>query len=133
MTWPDLGVRALLWVSVGLAAIYLVLVMVKFTHLVNATNWVSDSSASYVIAQTLGSAPSGRHVLLGQYGWYTTLWFFLVTKPLPLHRQIWEAAPYAFALLGTGLVSWASWRVAGRRAAALTAVALVCASPEVLA
>ncbi len=125
--------RAAFWIPLLIGAIYLVLVVVKFSQLVDATNWVSDSSAADVIAQTLGSAPSGRHVVLGQYGWYTTLWFFLITKPLPLHRQIWEAAPYAFALLGAGLVSWASWRVAGRRAAALTAVALVCASPEVLA
>ena len=127
-----LGRRATVWVPLALMAAYLVLVAIKFNQFVNATNWFSDSSASYVIAQTLGSAPSGRHVVLGQFGWYTTLWFFLITKGLPLHRQIWEATPYVVALLGAGLVSWASWRAIGRRAALLTLVVLVCASPDVL-
>jgi hypothetical protein len=127
-----LGRRATVWVPLALMAAYLVLVAIEFHQFVDATNWFSDSSASYVIAQTLGSAPSGRHVVLGQFGWYTTLWFFLVTKGLPLHRQIWEAVPYIVALLGAGLVSWASWRAIGRRAALLTLVVLVCASPDVL-
>jgi hypothetical protein len=65
-------------------------------------------------------------------GWYSTLLFELATRWLPLHRQLWEAAPYAMALVSVALISWAAWRVAGRWAAAITGVLLLCAGPQTL-
>ena len=60
------------------------------------------------------------------------LLFELATKWLPAHRQLWEAAPYAMALAGAGLVGWSVWVIAGRVAASLAAVILICASPQLL-
>jgi hypothetical protein len=124
------AVLATLPALIGLT--YLVLVAVQFQHLVEITNWNSDLASSHVIAETLGSQPADRQVVLGQYGWYATLFFDLVTKPLPAHRQIWEGAPYGIALVGYALLIWSAWRVSGRSTAILTGTTLVCASPFVL-
>lgn len=118
---------------VAIAVIYLIVLFGEFRYLVTATNWDSDSASSSVIAQTLGTQPHHPSVALGQFGWYVTLWFDLATKWLPGHRQIWQAAPYGVALAEFALISWASLRVGGRRAAAITAAVLICASPPVLA
>ena len=56
----------------------------------------------------------------------------MATRSLPLHRQLWELAPYLMALAGAALAAWSVWQVAGRTAATLTAVLLVCASPATL-
>jgi hypothetical protein len=58
--------------------------------------------------------------------------FELATRWLPLHRDIWEAAPYAMLLASVAAISWGAWKVAGRWAAAITAVALLCAGPQTL-
>src|SRR6266542_4825373 len=81
-----------------------------------------------VIAETFGH---GGTVVLERFGWFTGLWFALLTKPLPLHRQVWEVAPYVFSLLSVALLVWASWRLAGRWAATMTATAAVATSPFV--
>jgi hypothetical protein len=118
---------------VAIAVVYLIVMVGELRYLVTATNWNSDSASSSVIAESLGAQPGRPSVVLGQFGWYVTLWFDLATKWLPGHRQIWQAAPYAMALGGIALIAWSSLRVAGRRAAAITAAALVCGSPAVLA
>jgi hypothetical protein len=71
-------------------------------------------------------------VVLSNFPWYSTLVFAEATKWLPAHRQIWEFGPYLIALTSIALMSWAALRVAGRWAAALTAVILVCAGPNLL-
>lgn len=58
--------------------------------------------------------------------------FELGTRWLPLHRQIWEVAPYAMALCSAALVGWGAWHVAGRWAAAIAAAIILCASPNAL-
>ena len=85
-----------------------------------------------VIGELFGGTPAHASVVLGQFGWYATLLFELATKWLPLHRQIWEVAPYAMALGGAALAAWSVWQVAGRWAASITAVLLICAAPATL-
>jgi hypothetical protein len=80
-----------------------------------------------VIAETAGDGT----VVLERFGWFTSLWFALLTRPLPFHRQVWEIAPYLFALGSVALLAWASWRLAGRWAAATTATVAVATSPFV--
>ncbi len=84
-----------------------------------------------VIAE-LFSDRAGGHVITSNFPWYSTLIFEEATKWLPAHRQIWELAPLLLALLSIALMSWSALRVAGRWAAALTAVILLCAGPAVL-
>ena len=120
-----------MWSFLPLCLIYLVLVMTHMSHLLLNVYGSSDTSSSLVEAEFFASRGVGR-VVLGTFPWYSTLIFMEATKWLPLHRQIWELGPYLMALLSIALMSWAALRVAGRWAAALTAVILLCAGPIVL-
>jgi hypothetical protein len=118
---------ALPWLPVLLGAAYLVLFAVRFPRLIERVYWDSDAATAAVIAETMG----GGTVVLERFGWFTALWFALLTRSLPLLRQIWEVAPYLFSLCSVALLAWASWRLTGRWAAAMTATAAVATSPFV--
>jgi hypothetical protein len=120
------------WAPLGVAGIYLVVLAVHFRDLIAHTFRNADIVSGPVIGELLSQAPAGRDVTLGNFGWYTTLWFELATKWIPFHRQLWEIFPYAFALFGIACVGWATWRVAGQWAAAIAVTALFCASPLLL-
>jgi hypothetical protein len=120
------------WAAVPLGVIYLILLAHQLDAAIRATNLDADAASGPVIGELFGAAPAHANVVLGEFGWYATLLFDLATKWLPAHRQIWVAAPYAMALAGAALAAWSVWQVAGRWAAALTAVLLVCASPATL-
>jgi hypothetical protein len=111
---------------------YLIVLVAQFGHLVATTYLDADAASIPVIGELFGAAPASAHVVLGQFGWYSTLLFELGTKWLPFHRQLWETAPYATALAGALLATATVWRVAGRGAACLTGVILICASPHML-
>ncbi len=117
----------LLWVPVILGGVYVLLLAVRFPHLIERVYWDSDATTAAVIAETAGHGT----IVLERFGWFTALGFALLTKPLPMHRQIWEVAPYLFSLCSVALLSWASFRLAGRWAAAMTATAAVATSPFV--
>ena len=112
--------------------VYLILLAHQLDAAITATNLDADAASGPVIGELFGAAPAHANVVLGEFGWYATLLFDLATKWLPGHRQIWEAAPYAMALTGAALAAWSVWQVAGRWAAGLTAVVLICASPATL-
>ncbi|HUE25199.1 MAG TPA: hypothetical protein VMP89_00380 [Solirubrobacteraceae bacterium] len=120
------------WAALPFGVVYLVLLALNY-HAIIATAYLdADTVSAPVIGQLLGSAAPHAHVVLGVFGWYSTLLFLLATRSLPLHREIWELAPYAMALAGAGLAAWSVWQVAGRVAASLTAVLLICAAPATL-
>ncbi len=120
------------WAALPFGVLYLVLLAVQFRGVVATTYLDADTVSAPVIGQLFGSAPAHASVVLGEFGWYATLLFELATKWLPLHRQLWEAMPYAMALAGAALAVWSVWQVAGRWAASLTAVLLICAAPDTL-
>jgi hypothetical protein len=117
----------LLWLPVVLGGAYLILLAVRFPHLIERVYWDSDAATAAVIAETAGHGT----IVLERFGWFTAFPFALLTKPLPLHRHIWEVAPYLFSLCSVSLLAWASLRLAGRWAAAMTATAAVATSPFV--
>lgn len=131
---PPLALRArqalayLPWSPVLIGAAYLVVFIVKLPTLIEHLYWDSDAATATVIAETFGGPGT---VILQRFGWFTALWFELLTRPLPLHRQLWEVAPYVFSLAGVSLLAFASWRLAGRWAAAMTATVAVATSPYV--
>jgi hypothetical protein len=120
------------WAALPLGVIYLILLAHQLDAAIRATNLDADAASGPVIGELFGAAPAHANVVLGEFGWYATLLFDLATKWLPAHRQIWVVAPYAMALAGAGLAAWSVCQVAGRWAAGLTAVLLVCASPATL-
>lgn len=126
------GGRPWRWAAVPFGIVYLVLLALQFRSVVVTSNLDADTVSAQVIGQLFGAAPAHANVVLGEFGWYATLLFELGTKWLPLHREIWELAPYAMALAGAALTAWSVWLLAGRWAASLTAVLLICASPVTL-
>jgi hypothetical protein len=120
------------WAPLPIAAAYLLVLAVKFNEIVANVYLNADAASAPVIGELFGGSPAQRQVILGQMGWFSTLMFELVTRSWPLHRQIWEGAPYAMALVSVALLVWGAWRVAGRWAAAITGVVVVCAGPRTL-
>ncbi|MGA2165441.1 MAG: hypothetical protein ABSH36_13365 [Solirubrobacteraceae bacterium] len=122
----------LTWSPLALGGAYLLVVAIQFNQLIANTYLDADAASAPVIGQLYGGSPAHREVVLGQMTWFSTLMFELATRWLPLHRQIWEAAPYAMALASVALVAWGLWRIAGRWAATIGAVIMVCAAPHTL-
>ncbi|HXA55737.1 MAG TPA: hypothetical protein VNV37_12770 [Solirubrobacteraceae bacterium] len=119
------------WSFVPLCALYMVFALAHLDHMLVNTYGSSDVSS----APVLGELYPGRlvgHVVLAILPFYSTLLFEDATRWLPAHRAVWEVGPYILALVSIALMSWATWRVAGRWAAALTAAILLCAGPTVL-
>lgn len=125
-------VRNWRWAAVPFGVVYLILLALRFRGIVTTGNLDADAVSAPVIGELFGNAPASAHVVLGTFGWYSSLLFLLATKWLPAHRQVWEVAPYLMALAGAALTAWSVWRVAGRFAAGLTAVLLVCAAAPTL-
>ncbi|MGO9909095.1 MAG: hypothetical protein ACLP4R_05425 [Solirubrobacteraceae bacterium] len=117
------------WAALPFALVYLILMAHRLEGAIVSTNLDADAASAPVISQLFGVAPAHANVVLGEFGWYATLLFDLATKWLPHHRQVWEGAPYAMALAGAGLAASSVWQVAGKWAAGLCAVLLICASP----
>jgi len=122
-------VRFTRWAALPFALVYLILMAHRLEGAIVSTNLDADAASAPVISQLFGVAPAHANVVLGEFGWYATLLFDLATKWLPHHRQVWEGAPYAMALAGAGLAACSVWQVAGKWAAGLCAVLLICASP----
>jgi hypothetical protein len=120
------------WAPLPLGAAYLLTILLNFNQLIATTYLNGDAASAPVIGELFGGSPAHRQVVLGNMAWFSTLMFELATRWLPLHRQIWEAAPYAMALAGALLIAWGAWRVAGRWAAAISGVLVLCAGPRTL-
>jgi hypothetical protein len=126
------GTRTWRWAALPFGLVYLILLAHQLDAVIRSTNLDADAVSGPVIGELFGAAPAHATIVLGEFGWYSTLLFELATKWFPHHRQVWEAAPYTMALAGAGLVAWSVWQVAGRWAAAQSAVLLICASPATL-
>jgi hypothetical protein len=121
------------WLLLAAAASYVVVFAVRFGDIVATAMRNADTASGPVIAHLIGEAPAGREVVLGNFPWYTSLWAQQATAWLPAHRTLWEVGPFAVALLTFAVVTVATARVVGRRAALITAAVLVCAAPWTVA
>lgn len=117
------------WLVGLLVAGYLILLLARLGPLLRAMNWDSDSSSAFVMAQLLGD---DDQVYGSTHGSWTTMWWYLLTKGLPGHRQIWGLTSPALMMTTSALIAWGAWRVAGRRGALLAGGLSVAASPLVL-
>jgi hypothetical protein len=120
------------WLPLLFAGVYLVVLLVSLRSVVQAIYWSSDIVSAPYIGELYPARGPGAHVVLGNIPWYSTLWFEQLTRGLPAHREIWEGAPWLFSLFGVSLVAWSAGKAAGRWAAMVVAVALVCAGPGLL-
>jgi hypothetical protein len=124
--------RQLWWAPLVVAAAYLVTLATQLNQLLASSYLNADAASAPVIGELFGERTGHSLVVLGHLGWFSTLLFELATRWLPLHRQIWEAVPYAMALCSAALVGWGAWRVAGRWAGAIAATIMICAGPTTL-
>jgi len=86
----------------------------------------SDYAAAPVLAQLLAHAPAGSHTILGDHAYYEEFLALLLTRGLPLHRQLWYLAPALFSVGGLSVLLWSVARVFGLWSAAIVGSALVC-------
>ncbi len=119
------------WSFLPLGLVYVVIAWSHFNHMLVNTFGSSDASSAPVLGELDPSRVVG-HVVLAILPFFSTLIFEDATRWLPLHREVWAIGPYLLGVVSIALMSWASWRIAGRWAAALTAVILLCAGPAVL-
>jgi len=116
----------------GLASVYFVLFASRFSGNVGAIAWVSDYSSGFTLAETIVRTGTGGHTVISTTGAYAPLWFGLLTAKLPLHRQLWEIAPTVVFIGTAATIGWSVAQFAGRRAAALSMLLVLVASPWAL-
>jgi hypothetical protein len=127
----DLGLPSALWlVSLLIAAVYLVVFIVKLPQIVELATWNSDVASVFAMTETLVHTGTGGHTLMASTGAYVPMWFGLLTAWLPLHRTLWEVAASAVFLAAALTVGWSVSQLATRRAAILAVLlALVVSTP----
>ena len=136
--WPRLrpevwSAYAVAWrVAVLLAAAWVVLFLATFGSVLGAIDWNADIASTFTIGELYPHVPNGATVTLASYPWYATLWFELLTRHLPFHREIWEVTPWLGSLAAIGVLAWATAKVAGWWAAGILALTLACAGKSLL-
>ena len=86
----------------------------------------ADIASAPVIGSLVASAPAGRIVTLGNYPWYEPLWFMELSRWLPWHRLVWEAAPFVVSLIDLALLVVVARLAVGGRAALFTGAVFCC-------
>lgn len=103
----------------------------RLRGIIEQVNWNSDVVSPMVLTGALAN-PAHTTVFLGNSPLYSTMLLDAIARPLPSHRVLWEAWPYASALGGALLLGWTVYRVAGAWAGMLATVLAVAVAPSVL-
>jgi hypothetical protein len=119
-------------IAFGIAAVYLLVFVVKFSHNIRELGWISDYASGFTVPETLARAGTGGQTVLASSGQWASLWFGLLTARLPLHRALWTVAPTALFFITASMVGWSVAQLASRRAAALAVLIALVASPAAL-
>ncbi len=119
-------------IPLGLACGYLIWVLANFTHIIRAIGLNPDATWAPVLARDLLSGGERGLIYVGEASHFTTIWFLIATRGLPMADLLWDVTPYLTFLAGLGLTAWACWKAAGRWAALLGLSIGVCAGGQVL-
>ncbi len=123
----------LFWlIPFAIAAGYGVLFLLQMPHNLWVIGWSSDYASGFTVPTTVASTGTGGHTVLGTSGAWAPLWFGLLTAKLPLHRLLWELAPTGLFVIAAAAVAWSVAQVASRRAALMSALLILVASPRAL-
>jgi hypothetical protein len=122
---------ALLWLlALAIAAVYLIVFVVRLPHNVAQLSWNSSVGSAFVMPETLVKTGTGGFTVMGSTGQWVLLWFGLLTARLPLHRELWGVAPTLLFVATALIVGWCVAQVATRRAAILAVlIGLVASAP----
>jgi hypothetical protein len=124
--------RAWPWLPLAFAALWAFLLVASIRSLVYGIYLDADLASALFIGEVYDEAPDGAEVILGNYPWYSTLWFEHLTRGLPAHRQLWQVAPWVGSLIGIGALAWATARASDRWAGMVVAVVLACSGSGLL-
>jgi hypothetical protein len=124
---------SLLWlIPLAIAAVYVVVFVVRLPHNITALAWSSDYASGFTVPETLvRTGPSGNMVM-GSAAEWVPLWFGLLTARLPLHRELWGIMPTLLFLATALTVGFSVAQIASRRAALVAVLLGVIASPLAL-
>jgi hypothetical protein len=126
-------VHMLVWsIPLAIAAVYLIVFAARLPHVLTELAWDSDYASGFTIPETLTQTGLNGHMVMASSGQWVSLWFGLLTGRLPLHRQLWEAAPAVVFAASVLAVGWSVGQVAGRHAAVLAVLIGCVASPLAL-
>jgi hypothetical protein len=124
----------LLWVvPLSIAAVYLIVFLVELPHNITALSWNADYASEFVLPESLVKTGTSGNMVMASAGQWVPLWFGLLTTTLPLHRELWGVAPTALFVTAALVVGWSVSRIAPRRAAVLSVLLCLVASPLALA
>jgi hypothetical protein len=127
-------VPALLWLLVlVVAGAYLILFLAQLPRNITELGWNSGYASGFTLPETLVRTGSGGATMMGSSGQWVPLWFGLLTAGLPLHRELWVAAPTLLFAATVLTVAWSVRQAADRRAAALALLIGLVVSPFALA
>jgi hypothetical protein len=116
------------WLPIVPLLIYCVALVAHFRGILHGVYSSADDSSLLNIAQSFGSAPHTAQVVYGDVEILQVLAVLLATRVLPLHRYIWEVAPWLASLAGIGVVARIVGMISGRWAAMVIMVTLGCAA-----
>jgi hypothetical protein len=123
-----------LWlVPLSIAAVYLIVFLVKLPHNITALSWNADYASEFVLPETLVKTGTSGNMVMASAGQWVPLWFGLLTTTVPLHRELWGVAPTALFVTAALVVGWSVSRIATRRTAVLSVLLSLIASPLALA
>ena len=111
-----------------LAVGYVILLVVRFPHLIAWQNSDSDVASAFTLTDAISHGAPGQVVMSTQGAW-VSLWYGLLTHGLSFHRVLWEISPALLSLATACLIGWSVARVSTRTAGALTVALIVAASP----
>jgi hypothetical protein len=125
------GIAASIWLAVAANAAFATWLCLDLGTIQDSFYANSDNSSALVLAELLDERGSGDAVL-GDYFWLETLYGLHLTRWLPSHREVWEAAPYAIYALTLALVGWTVARTVCRRMGLVIALAMAAPAPLLL-
>lgn len=126
------AVRLWPWLPLAFAAVWALLLVAGLRSLVFGVYLDADLASALFIGEVWDERGDGAEVILGNYPWYSTLWFEQLTQGLPAHRQLWQVAPWIGSLIGIAALAWSTARAADRWAGAIVAVVLACSGAGLL-
>jgi hypothetical protein len=121
-----LGIAALL--PFGIAAVYLLLFVVKLPGNIREIAWISDYTTGFTVTEAVAKTGTEGHTVLASSGQWVSLWFGLLTARLPLHRELWSIAPTLLFFATALTIGWSVSQIATRRAALLSILLVLVAS-----
>ena len=131
MTRRSLIEAASIWLALAANTVFGVWLLLRLGSIQDSFYRNSDNSSALVLAEFLDERGSGD-VVLGDYFWLEPLYALHLTRWLPAHREIWEAAPFAIYAVTLTLVGWTVGRSVSTRMGLIVTLAMAAPAPLVL-